>query len=115
MHASALATAMNLICSCNSIAHEYKEWKEQDTQLVTCTKNIIQSGTPPQEVEADKEIVFTYDVTFEVCYSLGIDDKILNNPLGWRNMSIKWHSRKYNEQLYNLKFAICGLFDTLKK
>ncbi|KAL2929999.1 Transmembrane 9 superfamily member 7 [Bienertia sinuspersici] len=49
----------------HSIAHEYKEWKEQDTQLVTCTKNIMQSGTPPQEVDADKEIVFSYDVTFE--------------------------------------------------
>ncbi|KAK9705438.1 hypothetical protein RND81_07G057000 [Saponaria officinalis] len=48
-----------------SIAHEYKEWKDQDTQLITCSKNIIQSGTPPQEVDADKEIVFTYDVKFE--------------------------------------------------
>lgn len=49
----------------HSIAHEYKEWKDQDTQLVTCTKNVMQSGVPPQEVETDKEIVFTYDVTFE--------------------------------------------------
>ncbi|KAH9625509.1 hypothetical protein KSS87_012110, partial [Heliosperma pusillum] len=49
----------------NSIAHEYKDWKDQETQLLTCSKNIIQSGTPPQEVEADKEIVFTYDVKFE--------------------------------------------------
>ncbi|KAL9242014.1 hypothetical protein vseg_016061 [Gypsophila vaccaria] len=48
-----------------SIAHEYKEWKDQDTQLITCSKNIIQSGTPPQEVDTDKEIVFTYDVKFE--------------------------------------------------
>ncbi|GMH16540.1 hypothetical protein Nepgr_018381 [Nepenthes gracilis] len=49
----------------HSINHEYKEWKEQDTQLVTCTKEIIQDGTSPQEVDTDKEIVFTYDVTFE--------------------------------------------------
>ncbi|GAB4837801.1 Transmembrane 9 super member 7 [Ancistrocladus abbreviatus] len=49
----------------HSVNHEYKEWKDQDTQLVTCTKNIIQGGTAPQEVDADKEIVFTYDVTFE--------------------------------------------------
>ncbi|XP_074269402.1 transmembrane 9 superfamily member 7-like [Silene latifolia] len=49
----------------NSIAHEYKDWKDEDTQLLTCSKNIIQSGTPPQEVDADKEIVFTYDVKFE--------------------------------------------------
>lgn len=57
------------ICSCNSVAHEYKEWKDEDTQLVTCSKNIIQSGTPPLEVDADKEVVFTYDVTFEVSSS----------------------------------------------
>ncbi|GAB4853793.1 Transmembrane 9 super member 7 [Ancistrocladus abbreviatus] len=49
----------------HSINHEYKEWKDQDTQLVTCTKNIIQGGTSPQEVDTNKEIVFTYDVTFE--------------------------------------------------
>ncbi|XP_021751260.1 transmembrane 9 superfamily member 7-like [Chenopodium quinoa] len=49
----------------HSVAHEYKEWKDQDTQVVTCTKNIAQSGTPPQEVDTDKEVVFTYDVTFE--------------------------------------------------
>lgn len=49
----------------NSINHEYKEWKEQDTQLITCTKNVIHGGTVPQEVDDNKEIVFTYDVTFE--------------------------------------------------
>ncbi|GMH04080.1 hypothetical protein Nepgr_005919 [Nepenthes gracilis] len=48
-----------------SVNHEYKEWKEQDTQLLTCTKNIIPGGTTAQEVETGKEIVFTYDVTFE--------------------------------------------------
>ncbi|CAM8938097.1 unnamed protein product [Rhodiola kirilowii] len=50
-----------------SIHHEYKEWDEKNPQLVTCnsnTKNIIQ-GSTPQEVDAGKEIVFTYDVTFE--------------------------------------------------
>ncbi|KAL8137391.1 hypothetical protein V2J09_003392, partial [Rumex salicifolius] len=49
----------------HSINHEYKEWKDQDTQLATCTKSIIQGGTAPQEVDTDKEVVFTYDVTFE--------------------------------------------------
>uniref|UniRef100_A0A7C8ZPH8 Transmembrane 9 superfamily member n=1 Tax=Opuntia streptacantha TaxID=393608 RepID=A0A7C8ZPH8_OPUST len=49
----------------HSIAHEYKEWKDKNTQLATCTKNILQSGTPPQEVDTDKDIVFTYDVSFE--------------------------------------------------
>ncbi|XP_057968095.1 transmembrane 9 superfamily member 7-like [Malania oleifera] len=52
----------------NSISHEYKEWDDENTQLVTCNpsnKNIIQGGTVPQEVDTDKEVVFTYDVSFE--------------------------------------------------
>ncbi|WJZ94371.1 hypothetical protein VitviT2T_013240 [Vitis vinifera] len=52
----------------NSINHEYKEWDEKNPQLATCnanTKNLIQSTTVPQEVDADKDIVFTYDVSFE--------------------------------------------------
>ena len=52
-----------------SISHEYKEWDDKNPQLVTCnqnTKNIIQGSTGPQEVDTDKEVVFTYDVTFKV-------------------------------------------------
>lgn len=57
---------LNLV---NSINHEYKEWNDKDPQLTTCnkaTKNLAQAGGVPQEVEKDKEIVFTYDVTFKV-------------------------------------------------
>lgn len=57
---------MPLVCSIN---HEYKEWDEQNTQLVTCnkdTKNLPPGSTVPQEVDKDKEIVFTFDVSFKV-------------------------------------------------
>ncbi|KAL5757517.1 hypothetical protein ACOSP7_020128 [Xanthoceras sorbifolium] len=52
----------------NSINHEYKEWNEKDPQLTTCnkdTKNLAQGGAIPQEVDKNKEVVFTYDVTFK--------------------------------------------------
>ncbi|MBA0869452.1 hypothetical protein Goshw_028203 [Gossypium schwendimanii] len=52
----------------NSINHEYKEWDEKNPQVTTCnkdTKNLIQGSTVPQEVDAGKEVVFTYDVTFK--------------------------------------------------
>ncbi|KAF3785808.1 Transmembrane 9 superfamily member 7 [Nymphaea thermarum] len=51
------------------VNHEYKQpWDEKNPQLITCgtdSKNIIQGSTVPQEVEADKEVIFTYDVIFE--------------------------------------------------
>ncbi|XP_023000345.1 transmembrane 9 superfamily member 7 [Cucurbita maxima] len=52
----------------NSINHEYKEWDEKNPQLITCnkdTKNFIQGSTVPQEVDMNKEIAFTYDVSFK--------------------------------------------------
>lgn len=66
-----------LFCSCgiaclSSINHEYKEWDEKNPQLTTCnqnTKNMMQSSIVPQEVDADKEVVFTYDVSFKVIYT----------------------------------------------
>ncbi|XP_042483363.1 transmembrane 9 superfamily member 7-like [Macadamia integrifolia] len=49
----------------NSINHEYKAWDDKNPQLLTCTKNIVQGSTVPQEVEADKEVVYTFDVSFK--------------------------------------------------
>ncbi|KAJ7951635.1 Transmembrane 9 superfamily member [Quillaja saponaria] len=52
----------------NSINHEYKEWDDKNPQLATCnkdTKNLMQATTVPQEVETDKYVVFTYDVSFK--------------------------------------------------
>lgn len=51
--------------------HEYDgKWNEK-TQLKTCDingKRTVTSSDSPQEVEDKKEIVFTYDVKFEVTY-----------------------------------------------
>ncbi|CAO2834726.1 unnamed protein product [Amaranthus hypochondriacus] len=63
-NASSFSFYESYLVSKVNVAHEYKEWKDEDAQLVTCSNNIVQSGTPPLEVDADKE-VFTYDVTFE--------------------------------------------------
>ncbi|KAK3426761.1 hypothetical protein EUGRSUZ_F03131 [Eucalyptus grandis] len=51
----------------NSIKHDYKEWDAKNPQVTTCnanTKNLVQGSTVPQEVDTDKEVVFTYDVSF---------------------------------------------------
>ncbi|KAK9078357.1 hypothetical protein SSX86_002414 [Deinandra increscens subsp. villosa] len=48
-------------------SREYKDWN-LNSQLETCnqdTKNVIEGGTGPQEVDTYKEVVFTYDVTFK--------------------------------------------------
>ncbi|XP_058068989.1 transmembrane 9 superfamily member 7 [Magnolia sinica] len=50
----------------SSINHEYKQpWDEKNPQLVTCSKNIIQGSNVRQEVDTDKEVIFTYDVSFK--------------------------------------------------
>ncbi|KAL6226687.1 hypothetical protein ACLB2K_000648 [Fragaria x ananassa] len=51
-----------------SIAHEYKDWKGEKTKLLTCTpanNTVFRDGNALQEVDADREVVFTYDVFFE--------------------------------------------------
>lgn len=51
----------------SSVNHEYKEWDEKNMKLLTCTPGtkLLPGSHSPQEVDTDKEIVFTYDVTFE--------------------------------------------------
>ncbi|XP_047256333.1 transmembrane 9 superfamily member 7-like isoform X2 [Capsicum annuum] len=52
----------------NSINHEYKEWNEKNPQVTTCnpnTKHLILGGVIPQEVDTDKEVIFSYDVSFK--------------------------------------------------
>lgn len=53
-----------------STKHEYDgEWKENETRLKTCdphSRRLVVDSDSPQEVEAGKEIIFTYDVNFEV-------------------------------------------------
>lgn len=74
----------------SSINHEYKEWDEKNPQLTTCnqnTKNIMQGSTVPQEVGTDKEVVFTYDVSFKVLSCLALR---LVLPYSCRCAILKW-------------------------
>ncbi|CAL5054048.1 unnamed protein product [Urochloa decumbens] len=52
-----------------SIKHEYDgDWKGNATPLKTCdphSRRLVVDSDSPQEVEASKEIIFTYDVNFE--------------------------------------------------
>lgn len=53
-----------------SVKHEYEgKWDEQATRLTTCdphAKHTVVNSNTPQEVEENKEIIFTYDVEFQV-------------------------------------------------
>ncbi|CAA7408780.1 unnamed protein product [Spirodela intermedia] len=67
-----------------SIDHEYKEWNDKNPSLITCnpSSKIIPGNHSPQEVDADKEVVFTYDVTFmssEVKWASRWDTYLLMN------------------------------------
>ncbi|XP_010906873.1 transmembrane 9 superfamily member 9 [Elaeis guineensis] len=52
-----------------SVKHEYEgEWNGVKTRLSTCdphAKRLVASSDFPQEVEPNKEIIFTYDVAFQ--------------------------------------------------
>ncbi|WVY90477.1 hypothetical protein V8G54_035991 [Vigna mungo] len=52
-----------------SVKHEYEgKWDEQATRLTTCdphAKHTVVNSNTPQEVEENKEIIFTYDVEFQ--------------------------------------------------
>jgi transmembrane 9 superfamily member 2/4 len=53
-----------------SIKHQVDDkWNDVNTRLTTCdphANKFVTNSNSPQEVEADKEIIFTYDVRFEV-------------------------------------------------
>ncbi|BAT82446.1 hypothetical protein LR48_Vigan07g249900 [Vigna angularis] len=52
-----------------SVKHEFEgKWDEQATRLTTCdphAKHTVVNSNTPQEVEENKEIIFTYDVEFQ--------------------------------------------------
>nr|XP_033512686.1 transmembrane 9 superfamily member 7-like isoform X3 [Nicotiana tomentosiformis] len=51
-----------------SFNHDYKKWDEQNTKLTTYKPGkptLFRTNSVPQEIIADKELVFTYDVSFE--------------------------------------------------
>ena len=54
----------------SSVKHEYKgTWKERNTRLSTCEpkwKAMVLNSDGPQEVEEGKEIIYTYNVDYQV-------------------------------------------------
>lgn len=53
----------------SSVKHEYEGGWTEKTRLTTCdphAKRAVTSSESPQEVEDKKEVIFTYDVEFEV-------------------------------------------------
>ena len=48
--------------------HEHDKWEDEKTKLTTCptAKQLANQHQNPQEVVANEELVFTYDVKFEV-------------------------------------------------
>lgn len=63
-----------------SIKHEYEgQWSDK-TRLTTCdphAKRTVTNSETPQEVEDKKEIIFTYDVEFQVSYHLHKERNLL--------------------------------------
>ena len=56
----------------SSVKHAFEgDWKEENTRLTTCdphAKRLVTSSENPQEVEDKKDIIFTYDVEFQVWF-----------------------------------------------
>lgn len=53
-----------------SAKHEYEGTWSDKTRLTTCdphAKHTVVNSNSPQEVVEGKEVVFTYDVEFQVC------------------------------------------------
>jgi hypothetical protein len=57
-----------------SINHQFEgQWNDKNTRLITCdphANKLVTSSDTPQEVEAGKEIIFTYDVGYEVIFGM---------------------------------------------
>jgi len=55
-----------------SINHQFEgQWNDKNTRLITCdphASKLVTNSDTPQEVESGKEIIFTYDVGFEVMF-----------------------------------------------
>lgn len=77
-----------IYCICRSLKHEFDgDWKGNATRLKTCntqSEHLIVNSDGPEEVKENKEIIFTYDVNFEVVstfdYSSGCFYARYNQP-----------------------------------
>lgn len=59
----------------SSVKHEYDGKWTENTRLTTCdphAKRTVSNSNSPQEVETNQEIIFTYDVEFQVTYFLNL-------------------------------------------
>lgn len=59
----------------SSVKHEYDGKWSENTRLTTCdphAKRTVSNSNSPQEVETNQEIIFTYDVEFQVSYFLNL-------------------------------------------
>jgi transmembrane 9 superfamily protein 2/4 len=66
MHTLVIFWNLNVIYS---VKHEYEGKWDEKTRLTTCdphAKHTVVNSNTPQEVEEGKEIIFTYDVEFQV-------------------------------------------------
>lgn len=56
----------------NSIKHQYSKWDEKNPKVTTCNPDtkITPVSHTHQEVAKDTDVVFTYDVSFEVRLAL---------------------------------------------
>ena len=54
----------------SSVEHQFDgEWKNENMRLTTCdphARRAVTSSESPQVVEEKKDVIFTYDVAFEV-------------------------------------------------
>jgi transmembrane 9 superfamily protein 2/4 len=61
---------MIFVFSNTSVKHAYEgKWNDEKPRLTTCdphTRHTVVNSNTPQEVEDKAEIIFTYDVEFQV-------------------------------------------------
>lgn len=75
-----------------SVKHEYEGKWSEETRLTTCdphAQRIVTSSSSPQEVEEKQDVIFSYDVTFQVTSLLLINMYDPVNVCGeWRVESV---------------------------
>ena len=72
-----------IYCVCCSRKHKPDgDWKGNATRLKTCNPHsghLVVNSDGPQQIEANKEIIFTYDVNFEVVSIVRLVELFLYN------------------------------------
>jgi transmembrane 9 superfamily protein 2/4 len=61
----------SFVCVASSVKHKYDgNWDNKNIKLTTCNPNDKESTKQrdPQELVADEELIFSYDIKFFVCF-----------------------------------------------